>query len=92
MNLLGTLPNLSGGGLPNLGSLPGLTNLTGCVPMNVTACITSLASAATTGTTPKLDLSACMPTGLPTGLPGTGSLPGLGTLPGLSGALPFLGR
>ena len=103
-SLLATTPGISGGGVPNIGNLPGLTNLTGCVPMNVTACLTSLTSAATTGTTgttPKLDLSACMPTGLPTsGLPGTGSLPGLGTvsglsgggLPGLSGALPFFGR
>jgi len=102
-SLLATMPNVGGGGVPNIGNLqnlsggglPGLTNLAGCVPMNVTACLTSLTSAATTGTTPKLDLSACMPTGRPTsGLPGTGSLPGLSGsgLPGLSGALPFFGR
>lgn len=99
LSLLATLPS-AGGGLPNLGSLPGLTNLAGCVPMNVPACITSISASAGTGTAPKFDLSTCLPTSLPTGLPGAGSLPGLGTvsglsgggLPGLSGALPFFGR
>lgn len=102
LGLLATLPNLSGGGvpgvgsLPNLGSLPSLTNLAGCVPMNVPACITSISASAGTGTAPKFDLSTCMPLALPTtGLPGTGSLPGVGTLSGLSGlagALPFFGK
>ena len=89
----GGLPNLSGGGLPNLGSLPSLTNIAGCVPMNIPACITSISASAGTGTAPKLDLSTCLPAALPTtALPGTGSLPGAGGLPGLSGALPFFGR
>jgi len=108
LSLLATVPSLSGGGLPsaggglpNLTSLPGLTNLAGCVPMNVPACITSISASAGTGTAPKFDLSTCLPTTLPTtGLPGAGSLPDLGTvsgisgggLPGLSGALPFFGR
>ena len=93
MSLLAMMPSLSGGGLPSPTNLASLANVAGCVPMNLTACITSLTSAATTATTPKLDLSACLPTGLPTsGLPGAGSLPGMGSLPGLSGALPFLGR
>lgn len=100
LSLLATVPNLSGGGLPNLAggglpsleSLPGLTNVTGCVPMNIPACLTSISASAGTGTTPKFDLSTCVPAALPTaGLPGVGSLPGLGGLPGLSGALPFLG-
>ena len=100
LSLLATLPS-SGGGLPNLGSLPGLTNLAGCVPMNVPACITSISASAGTGTAPKFDLSTCLPAALPTtGLPGAGSLPGLGGLPGLtggglpglSGALPFFGK
>lgn len=100
LSLLATLPS-GGGGLPNLGSLPGLTNLAGCVPMNVPACITSISASAGTGTAPKFDLSTCLPAALPTtGLPGAGSLPGLGSLPnlgggglpGLSGALPFFGK
>jgi hypothetical protein len=87
LGLLATMPNLSGGGLPNL------TNLAGCVPMNVPACLTTISASAGTGTAPKLDLSTCMPLALPTtGLPGTGSLPGLSTLSGFTGALPFLGK
>jgi hypothetical protein len=98
LGLLATMPNLSGGGLPNLTggglpSLPTLTNLAGCVPMNVPACITSISASAGTGTAPKLDLSTCMPLALPTtGLPGAGTLPGLSTLSGFTGALPFLGK
>jgi hypothetical protein len=93
LSLLATLPNLSGGGLPNLSSLSGITNLAGCVPMNIPACITSISASAGTGTAPKFDLSTCLPAALPTtGLPGTGSLPGVGTVSGLSGALPFFGR
>jgi hypothetical protein len=97
LGLLATLPSLSGGGVPNIGSLPSLTNIAGCVPMNIPACITSISASAGTGTAPKLDLSTCMPSvlptaGLPTGLPGTGSLPGLGSLTGLAGALPFFGK
>jgi hypothetical protein len=98
LSLLATLPGLTGGGLPNLGSLPSLTNIAGCVPMNIPACLTSISASAGTGTAPKLDLSTCMPSLLPTaglpttGLPGTGSLPGLGSLTGLAGALPFFGK
>jgi hypothetical protein len=94
-NMMSTLANIPGfGSLPGVSNLPGLSNVSGCVPMNVTACITSITSAVPAGTTtvPKLDLSACMPTSLPTtGLPGVGSIPGLGSLPGLGGALPFFG-
>jgi len=93
MGLLAALPGAGGGipgvgGLPGLGSLPGLNTLPGCAPMDVNRCITSITAAVSSGTTPKLDLSACMPTSvpLPTGLPGAGSLPGL------AGALSFFGR
>jgi hypothetical protein len=89
----GGLPSLSGGGLPNISSLPSLTNLAGCVPMNIPACITSISASAGTGTAPKLDLSTCMPVALPTtALPGAGSLPGLSTVTGLTGALPFFAK
>lgn len=95
-NMMGMLANIPGfGSLPGVNNLPGLSNVSGCVPMNVNACITSITSAVSAGgtTVPKLDLSACMPTALPTtGLPGVGSIPGLGSLPGLGGALPFFGR
>ncbi len=95
LGLLGTLPGGTGGipglgSLPDLGSLPGLSAVTGCVPMNVTACLTSITGGVSAGTTPKLDLSACMPT--TSGLPDVGGLPGLGSLPGLGGALPFFGK
>ncbi len=87
LGLLGTLPGTSGGAIPGLGSPPGLSSVTGCAPTNLRACITALANAASSGATPKLDLSTCMPT--TSGVPGAGSLPGLA---GLGGALPFFGR
>jgi hypothetical protein len=91
MGALGSLPGLPTG-VPGLNSFPGLGNVTGCVPLDVSKCITSITGALSTlpstGTAPKLDLSACMPTGVP-----AGAIPGFGTgLPGLSGALPFFGR
>lgn len=91
LSLLSTLPGFTGGSIPivgNLASLPGLNAVAGCVPMDVTRCITSVTGGvAAGGTTPKLDLSACMPTGLP-----TGALPIPGGLAGLAGAIPFFGR
>ena len=68
--------------IPGFGSLPGLSSVTGCVPMNVTACLTSITSAVSAGTTPKIDLSACMPA--------AASTSGGPNLPGLAGALPLL--
>jgi len=86
---IGSLPGLSN--LPGLSSIPGLANVAGCVPMDVSKCITSitgaLSSLPASGGAPKLDLSACMPTGV-----AGGAIPGLSGLPGLSGALPFFGK
>jgi hypothetical protein len=98
MSFLSTLKGFGAGAIPNVGSLaglPGLSSFTGCVPMDVSKCLTSITSALSTGaisggSVPKLDLSACIPTTLPT----TGTLPGFGSftnLPGLSGALSFFG-
>lgn len=97
MSLAGTLPSGTGGlpgvgSLPGLNSLPGLSTLAGCAPMDVTKCLTSMTGGVSTGavsagSVPKLDLSACMPTGLP-----TTSLPSFGNLTGFAGALPFFGR
>jgi hypothetical protein len=95
LSFLGTIPGLpgvpGGGSLPGMGSIPGVSGAAGCVPMNVTACITSITAAVShlpaSGTAPRLDLSACMPTGVAGG--GAGGVSGL---PGLGGALPFFGR
>ena len=103
LSLLSTIPGFTGGSIPfvgSLGSLPDLTAVTGCVPMDVTKCITSMIAGSTGAVSggvvsgaglPKLDLSACMPTGLPTGGLPTGSLPNLGSLAGLASAIPFFG-
>ena len=90
-NMLGMLATIPGwsSSIPTFGSLPGMSSVTGCVPMNVTACITSITSAVSAGTTPKIDLSACMPATAPAS--GVPNVPGLGSLPGLGGALPFFG-
>jgi hypothetical protein len=96
MAAVGDLPGLPGGvpgigSLPGLSTIPGLGNVAGCVPMDVSKCITSIAGALSSlpasGGAPKLDLSACMPTGV-----AGGAIPGLSGLPGLSGALPFFGK
>ena len=77
-SLLGNL----GGTIPNLDQLPG-----GCVPIDVQACIASITGALGTlpsgvGSVPQLNLSACMPTGLTSGIPGLGGgIGGLGGLP-----------
>ncbi len=59
----------------------------GCVPIDISTCLTSvtgsLGTLPTTGGVPQVDLSACMPTGLTSGIPGVG-----GGIPGLSG-IPF---
>ena len=59
----------------------------GCVPIDISKCLTSvtgsLGSLPATGGVPQVDLSACMPTGLTSGIPGVG-----GGIPGLSG-IPF---
>jgi hypothetical protein len=80
-SLLANVPGM-GGGIPGLNGIPGLDNVAGCAPMDVNRCITALTAAASSGTVPKVDLSACLPTStsLPTGLPG------------LAGALSFFGR
>jgi hypothetical protein len=70
-------------------AVPGLDAIpAGCVPIDVAACLTSLTSSLgtlpTTGGVPSVNLSACMPTGLTSGIPGIGS-----GIAGLSG-LPFL--
>ena len=81
-----------GGGFNFFGSfnfnVPGLNAIpAGCVPIDVSKCLTSvtgsLGSLPSTGGVPKVDLSACMPTGLTSGIPGVG-----GGIPGLSG-IPF---
>jgi len=69
-------------------NLPGLNAIpAGCVPIDVSKCLTSVTGSLGTlpasGGVPKVNLSACMPTGLTSGLPGLG-----GGIPGLSG-LPF---
>ena len=70
------------------GTIPGLDQLpAGCVPVDVQACIASITGALGTlpsgaGSVPQLNLSACMPTGLTSGIPGLGGgIPGLGGLP-----------
>jgi len=88
---------LGGAGSPTTGfnffgnfnfNIPGLNAIpAGCVPLDVSKCLTSvtgsLGSLPATGGVPKVDLSACMPTGLTSGIPGVG-----GGIPGLSG-IPF---
>ncbi|MEA2826446.1 MAG: hypothetical protein QOG43_885 [Actinomycetota bacterium] len=69
-------------------NIPGLNAIpAGCVPIDVSKCLTSLTgslgSLPTNDGVPKVDLSACMPTGLTSGIPGVG-----GGIPGLSG-IPF---
>ncbi|MEA2718007.1 MAG: hypothetical protein QOI99_2324 [Actinomycetota bacterium] len=84
--LLGSiLGSMGGGTIPGLDQLP-----TGCAPIDVQACLTSITGALGTlpsgvGTFPQLNLSACMPTGLTSGIPGLG-----GGIPGLGGGIPFL--
>ncbi len=75
----------------NLGfnlNLPGLNAIpAGCTPIDVAKCLTSVTGSLGTlpasGGVPQVNLSACMPTGLTSGLSGLG-----GGIPGLSG-LPF---
>ena len=69
-------------------NVPGLNAIpAGCVPIDISKCLTSvtagLGSLPATGGVPQVDLSACMPTGLTSGIPGVG-----GGIPGLSG-IPF---
>ena len=69
-------------------NIPGLNAIpAGCVPIDISKCLTSvtgsLGSLPATGGVPQVDLSACMPTGLTSGIPGVG-----GGIPGLSG-IPF---
>ncbi|MEA2973235.1 MAG: hypothetical protein QOG82_1693 [Actinomycetota bacterium] len=69
-------------------NIPGLNAIpAGCVPIDISKCLTSvtgsLGSLPAAGGVPKVDLSACMPTGLTSGIPGVG-----GGIPGLSG-IPF---
>ncbi len=67
---------------PGLNAIPA-----GCVPIDISKCLTSVTGSLgilpTTGGVPQVDLSACMPTGLTSGIPGVG-----GGIPGLSG-IPF---
>ena len=86
-DILGQLFGTGLGGPFNL-TIPGLSAIpAGCVPINIAQCLTSLTTALatipTTGGLPQVNLSACMPTGLTSGIPGLG-----GGIPGLSG-LPF---
>jgi len=69
-------------------NVPGLNAIpSGCVPVDISKCLSSvtgsLGSLPSGGGVPKVDLSACMPTGLSSGIPGVG-----GGIPGLSG-IPF---
>ncbi|HEX7276546.1 MAG TPA: hypothetical protein VF244_04165, partial [Acidimicrobiales bacterium] len=69
-------------------NIPGLNAIpAGCVPIDISKCLTavtgSLGSIPTNGSVPQVDLSACMPTGLTSGISGVG-----GGIPGLSG-IPF---
>lgn len=95
MSWFSKLPTMGGGSIPGMGMIPGIGSLTsgsiptigsvsGCVPLDVAKCLSSLVGGTSalpsTGTTalPKLDLSACMPTaGTGTGT-ATGSLPSFG--------------
>lgn len=86
MRFLATLPG-PGSRLPTTGSFAGVGTVSGCAPMDVRACLTSITSAVRAGTTPSLDLSACMPTSAP-----VPTVPGTSGLPGLAGALAFFGR
>lgn len=68
--------------------MPGIDIIpAGCVPINISQRLTSLTGALgslpTTGGVPQVNLSACVPTGLTSGIPGMG-----GGIAGLSG-LPF---
>ena len=83
---LGSLANLGSlSGWTQFGSLAqisGVSGLAGCVPQNVTQCLTSVLgglAGATPGSVPDLDLSACLP------VSPTGSLPGLAELSKLPG-------
>lgn len=72
LSLLGNLANL--GNLTNLANAANLGNLPGCVPVNASTCVSSILGAvgsagSSAGTVPHIDLSACLPTGLPSGLP-----------------------
>ena len=68
--------------LPGFNAIPA-----GCVPIDISKCLTSvtgsLGTLPTSGAVPQVNLSACMPTGLTSGIPGVG-----GGIPGLSG-IPF---
>lgn len=86
----------------SFGGLRGLSSVAGCVPFDIGRCMTSvvggvpgLATGATGGTTGGLDLSACLPTGITTGLPGLPAgipgIPGMSGIPFLGGGIPFLG-
>jgi hypothetical protein len=72
---LGTLTGLSGllGQVGGLGGLADLARLPGCVPVDPGACVSSILGSVGAGVpnggVPKIDLSACLPTGLVGGLP-----------------------
>lgn len=92
-SIYGSFGNSVGGGFSFLGisfnfNVPGLNAIPGgCVPINISQCLNSVTGSLGTlpsvGAVPQVDLSACMPTGLGSGIPGVG-----GGIPGLSG-LPF---
>ncbi len=92
-SVYGSFGNSVGGGFSFLGisfnfNVPGLNAIpAGCVPIDISQCLTSvtgsLGTLPSTGAVPQVDLSACMPTGLTSGIPGVG-----GGIPGLSG-IPF---
>lgn len=86
------------------GGMPGLSNVPGCLPFDIGRCITSIVGGLpglASGGTPDVDLSACLPTGITSGLPGQPggvpgipgmpAIPGMGSIPGLGGGIPFFG-
>lgn len=80
------------------GGLPGLSNVPGCLPFDIGRCITSIVGnvpGLASGGVPDIDLSACLPTGITSGLPGLPAgvpgIPGMGSIPGLGGSIPFFG-